>query len=61
MSEMLEAIGQPDLDIAAKDLVEMAAKRGGEKGDNISLALARIEGKEEMASILLDTLKKLFR
>jgi len=41
--EMAEALSLASLEEAARCLVHGAARRGGEKGDNISLALARWE------------------
>jgi serine/threonine protein phosphatase PrpC len=41
LPEMAAAFGGQDLAAAARDLVDQAAQRGGVKGDNVSVVLAR--------------------
>jgi len=41
-TEVAAALAEPDLQAATRDLVALAAERGGPKGDNITAALARV-------------------
>lgn len=40
-AEMAAALAEPDLEAAAQDLVDLAAARGGPRGDNVTVVLAR--------------------